>query len=221
MKIGVIIAMDEEFQRISELIGNKTEGQLGVNYLILRHCGVGKVNAAMGAVELIKEENPDCVISTGVAGGIDAGLNVLDVVVSDQMVYHDVDCGDGWEYGQIMGMPARYYGEKKLYEAALKLNEIQDETRIKCGMICTGDQFITNREALDKIKSKFPEGLAVDMESCAIAQVCHKYNVPFVSFRIISDTPGNTENHAAQWADFWAEMSGRSFRITKRFFEEI
>ena len=107
MKIGVIIAMDEEFQRISELIGNKTEGQLGDNYLILRHCGVGKVNAAMGAVELIKEENPDCVISTGVAGGIDAGLNVLDVVVSDQMVYHDVDCGDGWEYGQIMGMPAR------------------------------------------------------------------------------------------------------------------
>ena len=88
-------------------------------------------------------------------------------------------------------------------------------------MICTGDQFITNREALDKIKSKFPEGLAVDMESCAIAQVCHKYNVPFVSFRIISDTPGNTDNHAAQWADFWAEMSGRSFRITKQFFEQI
>ena len=35
-------------------------------------CGIGKVNAAAGTVELIRTFQPDCVISTGVAGGIDS-----------------------------------------------------------------------------------------------------------------------------------------------------
>lgn len=58
-------------------------------------CGIGKVNAAAGTVELIRNFQPDCIISTGVAGGIDSELNVMDVVVSRNIVYHDVWCGEG------------------------------------------------------------------------------------------------------------------------------
>ena len=218
MKIGIIIAMESEYQRVSELIGGKDEGQLGNNYLILRHCGIGKVNAAIGAVSLIFEHHPDCIISTGVAGGIDTRLKVMDVVVSSQLVYHDVWCGEGNEYGQIQGLPGRFNGNTVLCASALDLNEeLKGNPTIHAGLICTGDQFITNREALDKIKSQFPEGLAVDMESCAIAHSCYQYEVPFVSFRIISDTPGATDDHAAQWNDFWATLGDTSFKVLKKY----
>lgn len=219
MKIGVIVAMDSEYQQVSSLLGGKSEGMLGNNYIVLRHCGIGKVNAALGVVELLKSESVDCIISTGVAGGIDAGLNVMDVVVGSEISYHDVWCGEGNEYGQVQGLPARFKGDERLLASVMKLNELQNETKIKAGLICSGDQFITNKEALAKIKQHFPDGLAVEMESGAMAHTCYKYNIPFLSCRIISDTPGNTEDHAAQYADFWKEMSNRSFKIIKQLLE--
>ena len=86
-------------------------------------------------------------------------------------------------------------------EHALSLNKTGLESRIHSGLICTGDRFITNRTELDAIKRRFPAGLVVDMESAAIAQTCYLYGVPFLSFRIISDTPG-VEDHSSQYADF-------------------
>ena len=88
--------------------------------------------------------------------------------------------------------------------------------RIHAGLILTGDQFITRRDTLDGIKALFPEGLAVDMESAAIAQVCYLQKVPFVSFRIISDTPG-AKGHQQQYDNFWGEMADRSFGVTRSF----
>lgn len=230
MKIGVLTAMSSEYDRIVSLLVQVSEetygkfkytkGFLEGNTLILQQCGIGKVNAALGSAALINAFSPDCVISTGVAGGIDCSLNVMDVVVSQTVVYHDVWCGDGNEYGQVQGLPARYEGAKTLCEVALRLNEKQG-TKIHAGLICTGDQFITDRKELEIIKSHFPQGLAVDMESAAIAQTCYIYNVPFVSFRIISDTPGNTGNHASQYADFWGEMANRSFEVTKLFLASV
>lgn len=134
-------------------------------------------------------------MSTGVAGGIDACLKVTDVVASDSLAYHDVWCGDGNEYGQVQGLPAVYKGCAPLLEHALSLNKTGLESRIHSGLICTGDRFITNRTELDAIKRRFPAGLAVDMESAAIAQTCYLYDIPFLSFRIISDTPG-VEDHS-------------------------
>ncbi len=230
MKIGVLVAMSSEYDRIVSMLEHVTEetygkfkytkGILEGNTLILHQSGIGKVNAALGSAALISAFSPDCVISTGVAGGIDNKINVMDVVVSQKVVYHDVWCGDGNEYGQVQGFPAQYEGAKTLCDVALKLNGKQG-TKIHAGLICTGDQFITDRKELDVIKSRFPQGLAVDMESAAIAQTCYIYNVPFVSFRIISDTPGNTEDHATQYADFWGEMATRSFEVTRHFLASV
>lgn len=152
---------------------------LGSNRVILTQCGIGKVNAAVGATELIRRFAPDCIVSTGVAGGIDACLKVTDVVASDSLAYHDVWCGDGNEYGQVQGLPAVYKGCVPLLEHALSLNKTGLESRIHSGLICTGDRFITNRTELDAIKRCFPAGLAVDMESAAIAQTCYLYGIPF------------------------------------------
>ena len=227
MKIGIIAAMSSEYKQVAQLLENKkeytegiyeyTEGTIKNNTVILTKCGIGKVNAAVGAVELIRTFQPDCIISTGVAGGIDRCLKVMDVVASQHIVYHDVWCGEGNAYGQIQGMPALFEGNQTLYNCAMSLDT---ETAIHGGLICTGDKFITDREELDVIKGNFPEGLAVDMESGAIAQVCHIYKVPFISFRIISDTPG-AENHWEQYTNFWGEMADRSFGVTKAFLESL
>lgn len=202
-------------------------GRAGMQTVILLQCGIGKVNAAAGAVELIQHFAPDCLISTGVAGGIDTRVGVMDVVVGRQIVYHDVWCGMGNVYGQIQGMPPRFASHDSLLTCALSIAKNRDTNygipsgmHIHSGLICTGDQFITERTELDAIKQKFPEGLAVDMESGAIAQVCCLYHVPFLSFRIISDTPG-VDKHIEQYENFWGEMADRSFRITELFLSAL
>lgn len=231
MRIGVLTAMTSEYEQLVALLDGVHEcteggirylvGTTGGNELILRQCGIGKVNAAVGAAELIRSFAPDALVSTGVAGGIDTGLAVMDVVVSSSIVYHDVWCGMGCEYGQVQGMPAVFEADAAMCKAALSLNdEPSNSTCIHAGLICTGDQFITSREELDKIKSAFPAGLAVDMESAAIAQTCYIYGVPFVSFRIISDTPG-VDKHIEQYENFWGEMANRSFGVTRMFLSKI
>lgn len=230
MRIGVISAMDSEHRRLADRLQTKeevaehhfryVEGRLGANQAVLTQCGIGKVNAAVGTAELIRRFAPDCIISTGVAGGIDACLRVTDVVVSEQLVYHDVWCGEGNAYGQVQGLPAMYEGHPALLKHALSLNNVGLESHIHGGLICTGDRFITDRTELDGIKRHFSAGLAVDMESAAIAQVCHLYGIPFLSFRIISDTPG-VEDHASQYADFWGTLAERSFQTTWTFLSTL
>ncbi len=222
MKIGVIIAMDIEYRQMRDALGGDT-GRLGNNEIVLWRCGVGKVNAAVGTMRLIQEHHPDAIISTGLAGGIDPQLNVVDIFVATQCVYHDVDCGGISEdgpcvLGQVQGLPARYDADPRLLDHALEVPLEGKEHRVT-GLICTGDQFITDRERQNTIKRHFIDGLACDMESAAIAQTCFLMNVPFISLRIISDTPGRTDDHQMQWADFLASMCDTSFRFVKKYLE--
>ena len=230
MKLGILTAMSVEHDQLARLMENKSESKAGIytytlgniagNEIVLLQCGIGKVNAAIGTAELIKTFSPDCIISTGVAGGIDTCLNIMDVVVSEQICYHDVWCGMGCEYGQVQGLPTFFDGNAQLIKKALELNDSQQATRVVAGLICTGDQFISDKDELKNIKDHFPAGLACDMESASIAHTCYLYRKPFVSFRIISDTPG-VENHTEQWENFWDEMAHRSFGITKAFLENL
>ena len=227
MKIGIITAMSSEYKQVAQLMEEKkehtegiysyTEGKIKNNTLILTQCGIGKVNAAAGAVELIRNFQPDCIISTGVAGGIDKCLKVMDVVASSHIVYHDVWCGEGNEYGQIQGLPDRFAGDKVLIEKVLKANEGK---RVYGGLICSGDKFITDRKELEAIKARFPEGMACDMESGAIAQVCHICHIPFISMRIISDTPG-VDDHWEQYTNFWEAAPQQSFAILRNTIENL
>lgn len=219
--------MSVEYHQVAALLTEtKTEkygpqeflvGNFGENKVVLLQCGIGKVNAASGVTNLIIHYQPQCVVSTGVAGGIDACLGVMDVVVSQKVCYHDVFCGDELDPGQVQGLPRYFMGDEALVNTALA---IESDVKVVPGVICTGDQFITNRQDLDVIKSKNPEGLAVDMESAAIAQVCHLYATPFVSFRIISDTPG-AEGHMDQYLNFWDTLADKSFLVTRLFLEKI
>lgn len=212
-----LVASLNHIHTVKEGVQSYVEGILSEHQLVLGISGIGKVNAAATAVEMIRLFHPDVMINTGVAGGVDTSLAVMDVVVGQRTIYHDVDCGPDTLPGQLFEMPQYYEADKALYEAAM---QVKTETRLHGGLICTGDQFITNHAQLSVIKQRFPKGLAVDMESCALAQVCYLYKIPFLSFRIISDTPG-VENHMDQYLNFWDEMATRSFGVTRALLNAI
>lgn len=228
MRIAIIVAMDKEFIRIKNLLEQVEEttingrcytaGRLRDNELVLLQCGIGKVNAAIGVTELIQQFRPELVVSTGCAGGASLELEVTDVVVSSQLAYHDVYCGCALGetvYGQVQGMPARYVTPREIVEKALTCGE-----RIHEGLIVTGDWFVDDREKMRSIIRLFPEAMAVDMESAAIAQTCHVFGIPFVSFRVISDIPLK-DTKASQYHDFWAHVADTSFATTRCFLEQL
>lgn len=227
MKIGVVIAMDKEFRRVVSLLGEERKveiygrtfvtGTLGNNEIVALQCGIGKVNAAVGVTELVDGFKPDAIVSTGVAGGVSTELNVRDVVVSTALCYHDVYCGEELAYGQIPGLPASYVGDDRLLHVATSL---AGEMKVVPGLIVTGDWFVDSREKMKSIVEKFPDAMAVDMESAAIAQVCYLRGIPFISFRIISDIPLK-DTKASQYFDFWERIADGSFTMTKSFLEKI
>ena len=213
MKIGVIVAMDKEYGQLEKSLAEYIER----GEVILAKCGIGKVNAALGAAEMIRQHHPDCIISSGCAGGNGDDLQIQDVVVSSELTYHDVYCGTAIDdctiYGQVQGLPARYQVDARLLDTA-------QQTGAKPGLIVTGDWFVDSKDKMRSIVGKFPDAKAVDMESCAIAQTCHIYKVPFISFRIISDIPLR-DTDASQYHDFWNTMADRSFHVTNSFIRRL
>ena len=205
MKIGIIVALDREYEQLSQVVA-------GDNIHIMR-AGIGKVNAAISTIELIRRYSPDCIINTGVAGGLDNCLDIMDVVTADRICYHDVWCGYGNAAGQVQGLPVYFNCDKDLVDSAREFSN-------HVGLLCSGDQFIDSREKGREIKEKFPEALAVDMESAAIAQVCLLDNIPFMAMRVISDAPESGTN-ASQYKNFWKTVSDSSFKAVRGLIEKI
>ena len=216
MKVGIIVAMDKELQQLRPLFPE--------DKVILQKSGIGKVNAALQAAKMISEYHPDAIISTGCAGGNGDDINIQDVVVSAQIAYHDVYCGEAIGhsvYGQVQGLPPRFDADPDLLQKAISLQIPQSlDISIHKGLIVTGDWFVDTKEKMREIIGHFQEAKAVDMESAAIAQTCHIYKVPFISFRVISDIPLR-DTDASQYHDFWNTIAENSFQVTKTFIEAL
>ena len=207
MKKGLIVAMTSEYEALR---------RAGVTGVI--KSGIGKADAARAATEFILTEHPDCIINSGCAGGVGAGLNVFDIVIGGQTAYHDVWCGEGNLPGQVQGLPQRFDADPALLRAALSLQTSQP---VRSGLICTGDQFLTDAEDDARVLEIYPDALACDMESAAIAQVCHHYGVPFLSFRMISDVHGSGQDATALYKDFWAKVADDSFSFLKLLIDKL
>ena len=192
------------------------KGDISGKEVALMKCGIGKVNAAVRLSELINVFAPDMVVNTGVAGGIDTEVNVGDVVVGRQCCYHDVWCGEG-AWGQMQGLPLYFDGSRKI----LDIVEGLSLDNLHTGLICTGDQFITESIGLQAIKRNFPKALAVDMESAAMAHICYQRNIPFASIRVISDTPDKETDNQTQYFDFWETAPKRTFDVLKKVLEKL
>ena len=219
MRIGIIVAMRKELDLLLPLLQDSEEsrmggfefhcGKMGRHDVMVMQCGIGKVNAAMGALMLVNNFTPNYVINSGVAGGADLKVNVMDVVAGERVAYHDVWCGPESQLGQVQGLPLYFEGAKRLIDL------VPERDHIHKGLICSGDQFIDTIEAVKRIKGNFPDALAVDMESGAIAQVCHMNKVPFLALRVISDSPGASHDNTKQYLDFWTDAPQETFMLLK------
>lgn len=216
MKIGIIVAMGKELDLLLHLLeGHGTvtvndivfhTGTVGTRHVVAMQCGIGKVNAAIGTLTLIDTFHPSLVINTGVAGGTGA-TSVLDIVVASAVAYHDVWCGPGTVPGQASGCPL-------MLPCAFDPACLDKIPGAKFGPVISGDIFVSRPEEVAHILSMYPDALAVDMESAAIAQVCYLKNVPFICMRVISDTPGGDDN-ISQYENFWADAPRHTFEALK------
>lgn len=220
-EVGVIVAMDAELEALLRVMSDGREevrsgfifhvGRVGGRRVAAMRCGIGKVNAAMGAMALIGHYAPSAVINTGIAGGTGRGPGILDLVVADEVAYHDVWCGPGNERGQVQGCPARFAcatGDGGPFD----LSAVMERPEVYRGLIASGDMFVDTPGELARILSVWPQAVAVDMESGAIAQVCASRGVPFLAVRVISDYPG-AEDHISQYENFWNDAPRSTFAI--------
>ncbi|WP_042146079.1 5'-methylthioadenosine/S-adenosylhomocysteine nucleosidase [Paucisalibacillus sp. EB02] len=200
MAIGIIGAMDEEIEIIKGKLAEKEEtiianslfisGKLQGKDVVLLKSGIGKVNAAMATTILMERFSPEYIINTGSAGGFSSKLEVGDIVVSSEVVHHDVDVtAFDYVYGQVPGMPATFKADSTLIDEAMNAIELLDVNG-EIGLIATGDSFMEDPIRVEDVREKFPNMIASEMEAAAIAQVCHQYNCPFVVIRALSDIAG-------------------------------
>ncbi|ATA22927.1 5'-methylthioadenosine/S-adenosylhomocysteine nucleosidase [Brenneria goodwinii] len=229
MKVGIIGAMEQEVTLLRDRIENLQtiqragceiySGQLnGVDVALLKS-GIGKVSAALGTTLLLEHCRPDAVINTGSAGGLAATLKVGDIVVSDEVRYHDADVtAFGYEPGQMAGCPAAFIADEGLITLAqnaitkLQLNAVR-------GLIVSGDVFINGAEPLARIRKTFPKAIAVEMEATAIAHVCHQFAVPFVIVRAISDV-ADQESHLS-FDEFLSVAAQQSTRMVETMLQAL
>jgi adenosylhomocysteine nucleosidase len=206
--IGIIGAMEDEITLLRQALENSKQeaigdfeflhGELEGKSVILLRSGIGKVNAAVGCAMLINRFAPALVINTGSAGGIDPALSYGDVIISNGLIYHDVDVrAFNYNPGQLPGQPTVFkVSEELIKRAEQAVDELKQEDVLPAtlnhirGMIGSGDSFMHEPERIAAIRELFPKIRAVDMEGTAIAHTCALFHVPVIIIRALSDVAG-------------------------------
>lgn len=200
MKLGIIGAMDVEVATLHERMENKTERKIaGSTYVegtlenlpvVVVQCGIGKVNAALCVQALCDCFGVTHVVNTGVAGSLDAKLDIGDFVISRDAIYHDFDChvlNPSYVVGQIPGFPVRYFpADETLINLAYSAANSIYPGHAAMGTVASGDQFVCQKEHKQAIVEN-TGALCTEMEGAAIAHGAWKNGVPFVVIRAISD----------------------------------
>ena len=200
MKLGIIGAMDVEVATLKENMQSVTthfrtgmtffEGTLGGVDAVVVQCGVGKVNAAMCTQVLCDVFGVTHIVNTGVAGSLCAELDIGDLVISRDAMYHDFDCSvinPNYCVGQVPGMSVLAYpADEALAGASMAAAEACNPGHNRMGRIASGDQFVCNKAQKEAIIAN-TGALCTEMEGAAIAHTAWRNGVPFVVIRAISD----------------------------------
>lgn len=202
MTVLVVTAMAEEADAITKSaavsgveaaeipLGSAWTLRVGSHDVTVVLTGIGLVNAAAVTAHAIARFAPSTVVVSGVAGGLAQGIFVGDVVVGTAYAYYDANSvAFGYARGQVPGMPEMYSSDSHLHAVAASTR--LPEQRIRPGKIVSGNSFVTS-ELVDEVRTAFPNALAADMESAAVAQVAYMHDLPVVAIRAISDLCGPT-----------------------------
>lgn len=203
-KIGIIGAMELEVEelkskmnvdRIVEKASMKFfEGTLNSANVVVVQCGIGKVNAGMCVQILADCFDVTHIINTGVAGSLNADLDIGDILISTEAVYHDMDVSPlGYEVGQVPGIDVKCFpADKAMIDAAKESCEkVNTDINVMTGRVASGDQFIASKDVKDKIIADVA-GYCAEMEGAAIAHAAYLNKIPFVVVRAISDKADNS-----------------------------
>ena len=219
-KILLAVAMPKEAQELLPLFSEPPKKEVsplgfesweGTTHkgqpLLLVTTGIGKVSAAVATAEAIRLFSPTLILNVGVSGTLSLSVERGDIVVASWVCYHDVYCGAEIPYGQVQGYPLRYPVETSLVEKFRGTG-----VPFHLGGVACGDRFLSSPAEFSFIKTNFPDALALDMESAAVAQTAYIHHLPMMVIRLISDTPDRADGYA-QYCQFWEEEAFRSERF--------
>ena len=197
--LAIIGAMDEEVSRIKEVMTNVAietkagmdfyKGKLTGKDAVVVRCGIGKVNAGMCTQILVDCYQADVIINTGIAGSLQAKIDIGDIVLSDDTLQHDMDAtGFGYPVGVIPRMEQSVFrADERLIAIAEKAcRKVNPEIGVHVGRVVSGDQFISDKTKKNWLVENFG-GYCCEMEGAAIAQAAYLNHVPFLIVRAISD----------------------------------
>ncbi|MGI6172100.1 MAG: 5'-methylthioadenosine/adenosylhomocysteine nucleosidase [Butyricicoccus sp.] len=191
---GILGALDAEIALIREQMEiEKQEDRFGTTFyfgtvhgkpVVLACCGVGKVNAAVCAAYVLGTCGADCVVNVGIAGAMKPGLHMLDVVISEEVGFHDQDT-----------VMLNYYPKRAFFQADSALAALCDRACAEIprlsgkylhGRIASGDQFVSETAVKQSINERYAPA-CVEMEGAAVGHAAFMYEKPFLVIRTMSD----------------------------------
>lgn len=223
--IGIIGAMEEEVailkeeMKVQEVVTKASmtfcRGILCEKEVVIVRSGIGKVNAGICAQILADSFHVDALINTGVAGSLDARIDIGDMVISTDAVYHDMDAtifGD--PQGQVPRMDTLAFpADEELVKKAEQANKkVNPQIHTFTGRIASGDQFVSSDAVKERITDTF-HALCVEMEGAGIAHAAYLNHIPCVILRAISDKADNSAT--MDYPEFEKQAIANSVKVVK------
>lgn len=229
--IGIIGAMEVEVAILKEKMEDVRiikkasmdfyEGILAGKKVVVVRSGIGKVNAGICAQILADVFSVDAIINTGIAGSLNKNINIGDIVLSTDVVQHDMDAtGFGYRKGQIPQMPVFFFNaDDNLRRLAAEVcKEVNPDIQVFEGRIASGDQFVCDQDVKNQIVSEF-SAYATEMEGAAIGQAAYLNEIPFLVVRAISDKADGSAQ--MDYSEFEKAAVDHSVRLTLNMLARI
>ena len=229
--IGIIGAMEVEVAILKEKMEDVRiikkasmdfyEGILAGKKVVVVRSGIGKVNAGICAQILADVFSVDAIINTGIAGSLNKNINIGDIVLSTDVVQHDMDAtGFGYRKGQIPQMPVFFFNaDDNLRRLAAEVcKEVNPDIQVFEGRIASGDQFVCDQDVKNRIVSEF-SAYATEMEGAAIGQAAYLNEIPFLVVRAISDKADGSAQ--MDYSEFEKAAVNHSVRLTLNMLARI
>lgn len=229
--LGIIGAMDEEVAKIKEQMADVETKQIAsMEFLkgtvkghpvVVVRSGIGKVNAAMCTQILADIYHVDAVINTGIAGSLNADINIGDIVLSTDALEHDMDAvAFGYPVGQIPRMDTlSFKADEQLRKTAKEICEkVNPDVTVFEGRVVSGDQFISDKQKKEWLIENFA-GYCTEMEGAAIAHAAYLNDIPFLIIRAISDKADDSAS--VDYPAFEAKAIEHSVRLLLALCEEL
>ena len=223
-KLGIIGAMDVEVATLKERMENKTvrtiagsdycEGKLEGMDVVVVQCVVGKGTAALCAQILCSCYGVTHIVNTGIAGSLNAELDIGDFVISKDAIYHDVDATNfGYPMCQVPGLSVlAFAADEMMMQEAFDAADAAHPGHVRMGRVATGDQFVADKALKERIIQN-TGAFCTEMEGAAIAHTAWKNGVPFVIIRAISDKADDSAE--MDYPTFEAAAAKRCAQVTQ------